>query len=161
MKICGVDPGCSGALALLDESGNLLECEDMPTVKIKSGKTAKARLACGELVRLLREWAPDVVVIELVGGMPGQGAASSFQFGYAAGGLEGACAALGLSVQYTSPVVWKRAMKVTSDKETSRLLAMRRWPGSSKQFARKSDDGRAEAALIAEWSRLQRVQVAA
>ena len=85
MKICGCDPGCSGALALLDDGGNIIDLVDMPTVKVRSGKTAKARMACAELVRILREWKPDLVMIELVGGMPGQGAASSFQFGYADG----------------------------------------------------------------------------
>lgn len=161
MRIVGVDPGCSGALALLDGSGALLDVIDMPTMMILSGKTSKPRLACAELVRVLREWGPDLVAIELVGGMPKQSAPASFQFGYAAGAVEAACAALGLRVEFTRPQEWKKAMRLTADKQGSRMMAMRMWPARSSDFKAKKDDGRAEAALIAEWSRLQRVQVAA
>jgi hypothetical protein len=38
-------------------------------------------------------------------------------------------------------------------KDQSRAKATNRWPGFAKQFSRKMDDGRAEAALLAEYGR--------
>jgi crossover junction endodeoxyribonuclease RuvC len=38
---------------------------------------------------------------------------------------------------------------LSSDKDTSRQLAMQRFPDYAEKFVRKKDDGRAEAALIA------------
>ena len=48
---------------------------------------------------------------------------------------------------------WKKAMGVTADKRSSRDVAARRWPTEAHRFARVRDDGRAEAALLAEYGR--------
>jgi hypothetical protein len=39
------------------------------------------------------------------------------------------------------------------NKDSSRLAAMRLFPAMSEQLARKKDDGRAEAILLAEYAR--------
>ena len=38
--IVGVDPGAHGAIAILDETGQLLGVEDMPTTPEANGRTA-------------------------------------------------------------------------------------------------------------------------
>ena len=43
--IIGIDPGASGAVAILDHEGQLIEVWDIPTVQIKSGKTVKKRIS--------------------------------------------------------------------------------------------------------------------
>jgi hypothetical protein len=67
--------------------------------------------------------------------------------------IEGAAAAAGLykpvNLRTVTPSVWKRKLGVTSEKKTSLELARELWPQfAERRFARKMDDGRAEAALI-------------
>jgi crossover junction endodeoxyribonuclease RuvC len=152
IRIAGIDPGCYGALALLigDRLSNVV---DMPFLKLQRGKSEKAEIdgyALGDLFRAMR---PDIVVVEAVGGMTGQSAAASFNFGRAAGAPEYAAKALGLRVERVHPITWKRALKINGGKDGARDAAMRLWPGHADRFARVKDDGRAEAALIAEWFR--------
>jgi len=147
----GVDPGNSGALALVDEAGNLLEYDDFPTLEVRG----KRRISAPLLATLVRKWNPSCALVELVGSMPKQGVASTFAFGVSAGIMEGTLATLGVSYDYVTPGVWKRGMKLSADKGISRQLAMRRWPASAHLFSRVKDDGRAEAALLAEYARTQ------
>jgi hypothetical protein len=53
----------------------------------------------------------------------------------------------------TTPAVWKRTVGIPPGKEgakdRARAEAIRRWPSKAALFARKRDDGRAEACLIA------------
>ena len=65
-KVVGIDPGLSGAVAML-EDGKYKAVADLPIKVDSSGsKTICAhRVAC-----LLRDFDPDLVVIELVNAMP-------------------------------------------------------------------------------------------
>jgi crossover junction endodeoxyribonuclease RuvC len=153
MRILGVDPGCYGALALLDR-GALASVHDMPYLKVRRGKTDKAEVDGYTLGALLRELAPDLAVIEQVGGMTGQSPSASFNFGRAAGAPEYALKAAGVRVEHVHPVVWKRSLKLNPGKDAARALAMRLWPSLSSSFARVKDDGRAEASLIAHYGHL-------
>lgn len=148
--IIGVDPGLKGALALIDSYGRLLEVEDMPVM----GKGVSVYSLCD----ILNDWSTssspgsDVTcVIENVHSMPGQGVATSFSFGRSKGVVEAAAAAFNMRLVYVSPAKWKRDMKVTKNKGSSRDLASDRWPSKRPLFKRVMDDGRAEAALIALW----------
>ena len=144
--ILGIDPGQSGALAVVDRAGRLNAVEDMPVV---DGWVSPVLLAHA-IFRLTEEYGLiDLAVVERVRSMPKQGVASSFKFGAAWGIAVGACAAYRL--EQPTPAVWKRHMGITSDKETARRSALDRWPGSASLFARKKDADRAEAVLLAEW----------
>lgn len=149
--ICGVDPGSSGALALLDARGNLLDVRDMPSAEIKVSGNDRKRIVPAELALILREWAPAHVVIERVQGLPSDGGARAFAFGYAAGAVGGVVATLGYPMTFVSPQKWKKASGVTSDKETCRMRALELWPMHAAWFARKLDADRAEAALLARY----------
>ena len=85
--------------------------------------------------------------------MPGQGVTSMFTFGRSVGAIDGCLAALCVPVEYVSPAKWKRFFGLSKDKGLSRRAAIERWPSLAEMLARVSDDGRAEAALIAEWGR--------
>jgi crossover junction endodeoxyribonuclease RuvC len=148
--IVGCDPGKSGALARLDESGRLWGVVDMPVV----GPTISAHL----LDEAVHDWIDPmfdppygVAVIEDVHAMPKQGVSSMFSFGRSLGVAEGVLAGNGLSLRYVSPAKWKRALGLTGDKGASRRRAIELFPDQAKLFARVKDDGRAEAALIAWW----------
>lgn len=158
MAVLGVDPGKTGALALLLPDSALL-VEDVPVFKIGS-KTTVDHYA---LARIIDNWSTQkpVVWLEQVGTRPGEGAVGAFDFGRTYGILLGVCAAHFLTVNLVTPASWKAAMKVKGDKDESRAAACTIFPRQSALFARKKDDGRAEAALIAAYGARQAERVAA
>jgi len=155
MRVVGVDPGAYGALALLVD-GRLVSVADMPILKVRRGKTDKAEVNGYELAAVLREMAPDVLYLEQVGGITGQSASAAFNFGRAAGAVEYTAKALGFKVELVAPATWKRAMRINGGKDGSRAAAVGMWPEQSDLFKRVKDDGRAEAALLAEYGRQQK-----
>lgn len=141
----GVDPGVTGAIALVAEDGQLVDAFDMPTV---------ANQVSAQLLATIECWGTDqfgTVVIEDVHSMPKQGVTSSFNFGRSKGVVEGVFAGAGRPLEYVSPARWKKALGLTKDKGASRRRAIELWPNHADKFARVKDDGRAEAALIALW----------
>jgi crossover junction endodeoxyribonuclease RuvC len=143
--VIGIDPGKTGAIALVMGDGALVDVFDMPVV----GGLVSARLLCD-----LEYWASVeyvTVVIEDVHAMPRNGSIGSFSLGRSKGIVEGVFAAFHKPIVYVSPAKWKREMRVTAEKGTSRRRAIDAWPAKSSLFARVKDDGRAEAALIALW----------
>jgi hypothetical protein len=158
VKIAGVDPGGAGALALLD--GTILAAvADMPVFTVTRGKGSKRELDVHGLVEILRTWAPDYVWFEQVGGMEGDAPSSAFNFGRIAGAAEALVKASGARFDFVAPHVWKREMGlIGKNKDDSRVMATNLWPAAAGEFRRKMDDGRAEAALIAEYGRRQLVK---
>ncbi len=148
--IVGIDPGASGAIAFFDPKAGTLDIHDMPVMEIeRSGKT-KREINPRLLANILHDdHSHNIVWIEKVGAMPGQGVSSMFQFGRGVGMIEGVIAAEGLSLNYVTPQAWQKAVGVRGGKDGSRLRAVELFPKYANLFARKKDDGRAEAALIA------------
>lgn len=140
----GVDPGKTGAIALLWPNGELCEIHDMPIM---------GKIVSPQILTSFEVWDDHcygTVIIEDVHAHPGQGVSSMFSFGRSLGVIEGVFAAAGKPIAYVSPAKWKKAMGLTADKGSSRRKAIERWP-ESRLFDRVKDDGRAEAALIALW----------
>lgn len=153
--ILGVDCGLSGAWALLTDDGRLVAVGDMPA----AGGVVSAHLLAVALDAA--EWAHmrrygGVAVVEIAGAMPGQGVSSTWKFARATGVVEGVLAGLGWPLHTVTPAKWKKGMGLGKDKGASRAMAARLWPDHAASFARVKDDGRAEAALIAEWWRRQK-----
>lgn len=152
--IIGIDPGASGAIAILDVRGGLVDAWDMPTVEIKVGKAMKKRVAPEVIAAELKMFAPYATAyIEKVAAMPGQGVSSMFAFGEAYGLVRGVLAGMGISCTTVTPAVWTKAMRVAGGKDGSRQRAMELWPDKAALFKRVKDDGRADASLIAEWGK--------
>ena len=99
MKIIGIDPGLSGAIAIL-ENNKVLNIFEIPVMS--EGKKNKRQLNSAQLVKLLKDNISEKdevsVVVEQVNAMPGQGVTSMFNFGQTFGAIKGVCAALGLSL---------------------------------------------------------------
>ena len=158
MRILGIDPGCYGAFAVVD-NGKPVEIHDMPFVKIRRGKSDKAEIEGYALANALRDLRIDKCYMEQVTGMTGQAASTSFNFGRACGVIEGTVKALGIAIVMVPPGTWKKMQGIKSggkaggkqNKDNSRLAAISRWPSKSEYFKRKKDDGRAEACLIADY----------
>lgn len=151
--IIGVDPGASGAIAIIESNGKLVHVFDMPSVEIITGGKAKKRVSPEMLAAELRLYADQgaVAYVEQVGAMPGQGVSSMFAFGQAFGIVLGVMAGLAIPTQTVTPGKWKKDMKLNGGKDASRAKAAQVWPASAGEFKRVKDDGKAEAALIACW----------
>ena len=157
--ICGIDPGASGALALLDEKLNLVELDgqiqvlDMPTMPM--GKKSKDQVNAAELAKILSNWidrlGPISIVLEAVHSMPAQGVSSSFNFGLAFGVVWGVAGALQIPVISVTPQSWKKAAGLISmPKDAARTKAQQLYPQAP--LGHKKDCGRADAILIGRFS---------
>ena len=153
MKIIGIDPGLSGAIAILDDK-KVLGLFDMPVMA--DGKKNKRQLNSAQLVNILNDNTINseekVVVVEQVNAMPGQGVTSMFNFGQSFGAIKGVCAALKLPIYFVRPSKWKKYFElINSSKDSSRTKAIEMYPKLSNQLAKKKDVNKSDAILIARF----------
>lgn len=146
--IVGIDPGVSGALAVV--RGKDVSCHDMPTVEIR-GKRHVDPVGLRDILATIDMDGIDMVVLEHVQGVQGTGATSAFSFGRSFGLVEGVIAGMTLPLTLVRPQVWTKALAVSRDKGQHRDAARRLWPQRAALFARVKDDGRADAALLCHW----------
>ncbi|MDP1587298.1 MAG: hypothetical protein Q8M07_06125 [Prosthecobacter sp.] len=140
--IMGVDPGVTGAIAFyFTEAPGRIAVDDVPV--------AGGEINAPELARLIRIHRPALAVIERVSAMPGQGVTSMFNFGRSYGDVRGVIGAMDIPLHFVTPQKWKKHFGLSSDKDQSRLRAIRMFPSVAERFKLKKHDGRAEAALIA------------
>ena len=153
MRIIGIDPGLSGAIAILDEQ-KVVELFDMPVMS--DGKKNKRQLNSAHLVKLIKDNIKNmddtVVVVEQVNAMPGQGVTSMFNFGQTFGAIKGICAALELPIFFVRPTKKKKHFElINSSKDSSRTKAIEMYPKLSNQLAKKKDVNKSDAILIARF----------
>lgn len=155
MIVAGIDPGKTGALAILYPD-NHVEFFDVPRVKLKN-KDVPA------YAEWQTEWSTAMglagvthALIEDVAARPGQGVSSMFKFGRTLGFAH--AIVLGVRprpvVQFTTPAQWKGKLGLlNSSKGASREKAVALFPGVESRLTRVKDDGRAEALLIAHFGK--------
>jgi len=153
MKIIGIDPGLSGAMAIL-ENKKVLKIFDMPVMS--EGKKNKRQLNSAQLVNIVRENINNneeiAVVVEQVNAMPGQGVTSMFNFGQTFGAIKGVCAALSLPIYFVRPSKWKKHFElINSSKDASRTKVIEMYPYLSNQLSKKKDVNKSDAILIARF----------
>lgn len=145
----GIDPGQAGALAFYDPRTDRLEVHDMPTHRVAVGSKARNRIDVYRLGLILMRAGIRCVLIEEVHALPRQGVSSMFAFGFGAGALHGCVGALQLPLQTITPNEWKRAFKLSREKDQARQAASRALPRHAGLWPLKKHHGRAEAALLA------------
>lgn len=147
----GIDPGLSGALAF--RSDEEMDVLSMPTLTITKTKGVRRVLDLTALANIIDDKTKNAarvsVFIERVSAMPKQGVASMFSFGESYGAIKGIVAANFLPMTLVTPVTWKAKLKVSRNKDDARYRASQLMPRFAHLWARRSDDGMAEAALIA------------
>lgn len=169
--ILGIDPGLSGALAVVEIATlRLVEIKRMPVSVVRK----QNRLNGADLAAWLDiqhkgphedcNWrAIRFAYIEDVHSRPRQ--AGQFQFGLNTGILHGLLYANFIPFATVSPMKWKAAFGIkrtgeetkADKKSEAREIAMQLWPDMAHEFKRVKDDGAAEAALIALYgARLQK-----
>jgi crossover junction endodeoxyribonuclease RuvC len=143
----GIDPGQSGAAALIVADGSLL-VEDWPGDPVAAAD-------------LLRSWAIHhhirMAALERVASRPGQGVSSVFAFGTNYGIWQGLLAALSIPYTLPTPQAWQKGVIVPSDgpDPKSRALAVARRLFPAADLSRKKDHGRADALLLAYHARMK------
>ena len=153
MKIIGIDPGLSGAIAIL-ENNKVLNIFEIPVMS--EGKKNKRQLNSAQLVKLLKDIISKneevSVVVEQVNAMPGQGVTSMFNFGQTFGAIKGISAALKLPIFFVRPSKWKKHFElINSSKDSSRTKAIEMYPSLSDDLAKKKDVNKSDAILIARF----------
>jgi len=147
----GVDPGKSGSMAVLYIAG-----DGYHVLVLRPFGEAEFLAELRNVERLAKSGVVVKAVVEHVGGMPGQSAPASFNFGDNFGFTRGLLTALGIPYELVRPQKWKKEFSCTSDKNTAIDVAKRLFPGVDlKRTPRcqKDDDGHAEALLMAEYAR--------
>ena len=153
MIIIGIDPGLSGAIAIL-QNKKVQSIFDIPVMS--EGKKNKRQLNSAQMVKIIKDNISNieetVVVVEHVNAMPGQGVTSMFNFGQTFGAIKGICAALGLPIFFVRPSKWKKHFElINSSKDSSRTKAIEMYPSLSGDLAKKKDVNKSDAILIARF----------
>lgn len=141
MIYIGIDPGASGALAIIKDG----EIELYPFDE---------RRYIDECYLVYKE--DTKCCLEHVSAMPGQGVTSMFKFGENFGFIQGVLQSYGIPYELVRPQKWKKEFSITSDKNTSIEVCKRLFPNVNlkrTERCRKDDDGLAEALLMAEYAR--------
>tara|TARA_R100000655_G_scaffold84070_1_gene123664 strand:+ start:57 stop:509 length:453 start_codon:yes stop_codon:yes gene_type:complete len=140
----GVDPGKSGAMALVDTAGfthDWIGFHETPH----------------DVAKWLKLFAPaiDFAVIEKVGARPGQGTASMFKFGEKYGFAIGLLVAINIKHEFHLPSRWQKKlglirpkMSNAEKKKVNKAAAQALFRDSPKIIHRNAD-----AFLIAEYAR--------
>jgi len=147
--IVGIDPGLTGAVAVLDPAGELERLADLPV--IRDGRLAWVN--GGALQSILMEvlqGRPARAIVERVSAMPRQGVASAFTFGVTFGSILAVLQARCIAIELVTAAVWKRGLGLSSDKRASLDKARLLYPGAELRLAKH--EGRAEALLLAHYA---------
>jgi hypothetical protein len=158
--VLGVDPGANGALALYNvNDGLILNVWRMPNEEIILTNKKKTKR-----VDILKLWKLYNLVYENVNSKNGvlhihiekvqafgkESAPAAFNFGYAAAIPAALSYALKLTPILVHPTIWKRNIGLqASDKDESRLLAIKLFPELAVLLKYKKDVDLADAIHIA------------
>lgn len=170
MLFVSVDPGLTGALAVLGPQG-LVGVYDLPTMQIPSvgPKAMVQRKIDGRaLLDLLLKTCPagearPTIVIEAVGTMGGANNAVQTQGSLlrSLGAIETVAECLRCKVVYVAPQTWKRTYGLIdsnlsgSQRKNKALDTARRCFPSCTDLARAKDHNRAEAVLLARYAQME------
>lgn len=159
MSFVGIDPGKDGAVAALDETGEIEDIFDMPLeiVGMRKNGRPKHQVDARMLAGILEAWHETdklTAVMESVSSSPQMGAVSAYSFGEGVGIIKGVLAALHIDVIMVTPREWKKHYGLVGgrdNKDQSLELARAQWATQSHRewFRLKKHSDRAEAALIA------------
>jgi hypothetical protein len=152
MRVAGIDPGVSGAIALIDDSERIVA--DLPTVSVGTTKQVDPVA----LSQLLGAWAPERVVIEDNRANGGNGSIANFSMGLSMGLCIAVISLGGYPLIRCKPQEWQRSVGLATvpakqRKPASAMRARELFPALAPTLQRVADHNRAEALLIAEHGR--------
>jgi crossover junction endodeoxyribonuclease RuvC len=157
MLTIGIDVGLTGALATLDEQGEVRFVADLPVSTI--GKTRW--INGGEFLRLLFAACngsdPARVIVEQTHATPKLGVSTAHAMGQALGSVVAILQVAELSFETVPPAKWKRALGLlapgtTDQYKKSASLDRARQLFPKARLDRVKDHNRAEAMLVAHYA---------
>src|SRR5262249_32771673 len=89
MKVLGIDPGLTGALAVVETINGVSMLVDIADVPV-TGTAAKARVNVIATAAWTTKHAPSLAFVERAQAFPGQGRPSAFVYGRVGGAIEAA-----------------------------------------------------------------------
>lgn len=171
----GIDPGINGGIAFLPEDRKIAKAFaiDMPIevtlskrFSRKKGKSVESTKSHYDHYKITRIF--DAVIDNkdrtLVGlerqmPRPTDTGVTAFAIGCGYAMWQLFFTAFAIPYEEILPAVWKRKMNLLkSGKDASRMLAKKLFPDAAEFFEFKSDDGRAEAMLVAESARRRNLE---
>ena len=144
---CGIDPGFSGAIAILDYDYKIVHYIDMPIYTILKKRVLNEPAIC----MIFRKFHPMIVGLEKAQTMPGQGLVSSGRYMETYGFIKGMCVASQFQYHLIRPASWKKKMlfDMPKGKDSSIVKVGQLYPNIN--LPRKKDHGIADAILIARY----------
>jgi len=148
----GIDPGATGAIAMIDKQLNILRLNDWPGDEIQAAACIREIISAHD-----SENIEIFAAIERVNAMPKQGVTSTFKFGANYGIWKGILAAFQISFIEVRPQAWQKGViSKAQDKKPAVAAAGRLFPKAQLFGPRGgAKDGRADALLIAYWCMMQ------
>jgi len=141
-----IDPGQKGGMCIVRFDGAAMEWIRMPagTVRITDWISA-----------VNSKYRNLVMVTERSQPMPKQGIVGAFRYGAHFGIFETMAIMLQVPYHEVSPLIWKRSLRVSSNKQDSITACRKIFPKVEliPEGCRTPHDGIAEALLIAQWAR--------
>ena len=163
--ILAIDPGITGAYAIVQSDGHVLRVDDLPIIADLKTKWIDGAVLVDQWVEWLGSY--DVTcVIERVHPMPENGSQAAFSQGMTLASLLVSLQMVQARIEFVAPQTWKRdlgliakpGMTDTARKRMSIDKARLLFPHAP--LDRQKDHGRAEALLISHWY-LQRASLKA
>lgn len=158
MLIAGVDPGHSGAIAVLfcppggAGKPRVLKLWDMPVTPGTGYRKRYVLDGLRDTVRAVTAYDPVKFLVEDVHGRGGQKGGSTM--GYGVGLIHMAATAAHLPLELVTPSRWKHDLRCPAEKKAAtKLAATLIEDGAAWFYGPRSGalDGRAEACLLAYW----------
>ena len=158
-RFIGIDPGTSGAIAILDDKLNLEFCDVLPKTKNRRGANI---LDVDRFLKFFHMVRFDSVIcgLEDVWAQPVQGAKAASSFMYAFGCIRTILKVRRIPFEEIVPNEWKtyygikrkKGMTDSDLKKVSLELCKQFYPDQADEFKRVSvDHNKAEAVLIARY----------
>jgi Holliday junction resolvasome RuvABC endonuclease subunit len=149
MRICGIDPGLNGGIALYNEKMSVVDAIRTPVYQLKKGKQSTKIMDMYSICKILNKFDPDHIFIEQQQAFPKQGVISTFKTGVGYGMYLGLMSVSGYAHTIVPPKTWKKKLGVGADKDDARKRASELMPYARDLWQKKCEDGLAEAAMIA------------
>ena len=156
MRVMGIDPGVTGALAVIQRTADgalVVECvHDLPTLtELTSSGKARRRVDPVALAGIVHAVGPcDRTVVERLLAPPGIASTTAFSMGATAATISTVLAFAGVAHKVVAASTWKRALECPAEKEASRRHACVLFNGDD-HWKRVKDHNRAESAMLALW----------
>lgn len=166
--ILAIDPGISGAFALLTAAGEVIHVDDLPIIRDQCTAWVDAEALSSALFSLL-QGRDTTAVIERVHAMPKNGCKAAFSQGSTLASTLATLQIVRARIEFVPPGHWKRQIGITmpkgttddARKEASRQRARLLFPAAADRLERKKDHNRGEALLIAHWYLTRNTRAAA